>query len=352
MRRRFVILAIILQLAVLGYMASKRELILATGQQIYLQTAPIDPRDPFRGDYVRLTYPFNTVNQQYINIENKQKLKDKGYQVYAVLKPSENHVFLFDYLTDQKPENQIVIKGRIDNRRWAQGGGLVNVKYGIEQLFVEQGTGRQIERIRGGRTGIQVPMEVQVAIGNDGTAVLRDYLWSKLGMKLEVVRLNRNRRNRQRNQFDENQTQAAAPLSPKLKITIKNVSDSAVSIVDPGDHCSFHLVQVLTWSSATYTPLDTSCKNVNVSKQALIKLRPDASYQVELDLTKPRWHMLIKHKNGQVRKGEIGISNNNQMFRIVYQSPKSERLTTLIHERHVWFGRLSSRAFNANGRVD
>ena len=37
MRRQFIVLTIIAQLAVLGYMAGKREVILATGQQIYLQ---------------------------------------------------------------------------------------------------------------------------------------------------------------------------------------------------------------------------------------------------------------------------------------------------------------------------
>jgi uncharacterized membrane-anchored protein len=56
MRKTFIILAVILQLVVLAYMAGEREYILRRGKVIYLRTAPIDPRDLFRGDYVRLNY--------------------------------------------------------------------------------------------------------------------------------------------------------------------------------------------------------------------------------------------------------------------------------------------------------
>jgi uncharacterized membrane-anchored protein len=348
MRRQFIVLAIIAQLAVLGYMAGKREVILATGQQIYLQTAPIDPRDPFRGDYVRLTYPFNTIDAKQLRVIEKDKLNEKGYPVYAVMKQSENKLYILDYLTDQQPQNQIYIKGRINKRGWGRRvSTAVNVKYGLEQLFVEQGKGHEIERIRGNRGGIQVPMEVQVAVGGDGTAVLRDYRWSKLGIQLEILRFNqRNRRN------NTDQNQPTTPLSPKVKVTLKNVSDAALVIVDPGDHCGFQLVPAASWSAATYSPLDTTCKQVTISKQSLKILEPDQTYQVELDLSEPRWHMLIKNRKGDISKGEIGIDDNNPMFRIVYQSSRPERLLQLPLAQSIWSGQLSSRAFNVRGRID
>jgi uncharacterized membrane-anchored protein len=347
MRRQFIVLAIIAQLAVLGYMAGKREVILATGQQIYLQTAPIDPRDPFRGDYVRLTYPFNTIDAKQLRVIEKDKLNEKGYPVYAVMKQSENKLYILDYLTDQQPQNQIYIKGRINKRGWGRGASVVNVKYGLEQLFVEQGKGREIERIRGNRGEIQVPMEVQVAVGGDGTAVLRDYRWSKLGIQLEILRFNqRNRRN------NTDQNQPILPLSPKVKVTLKNVSDTTLVIVDPGNHCGFKLVPVASWSAATYTALDATCNQVTILKQSLKTLEPDQTYQVELDLSEPRWHMLIKNRNGNISKGEIGIDDNNPMFRIVYQSPRTERLSQLPLAQPIWSGQLSSRAFNVRGRID
>ena len=61
MKKSFVILAVILQLIVLAYMAGEREYVLRNGKVIHLRTAPIDPRDLFRGDYVRLNYEISRI---------------------------------------------------------------------------------------------------------------------------------------------------------------------------------------------------------------------------------------------------------------------------------------------------
>ena len=90
----------------------------------------------------------------------------------------------------------------------------VSVKYGIEQYFVEQGTGLDIEKRRGNRQSLQIPMEVAVALGANGTAVIRDYRWSKLGIRLEVTRVPQ-----RTNGTDLDNVQG--PLSPLLKITLK-----------------------------------------------------------------------------------------------------------------------------------
>ena len=89
---------------------------------------------------MRLTYPFNTVDAKQLRVSEKDKLNEKGYPVYAVMKQSENNLYILDYLTDQQPQNQIYIKGRINKRGWGRRvSAAVNVKYGLEQLFVEQG---------------------------------------------------------------------------------------------------------------------------------------------------------------------------------------------------------------------
>ncbi len=226
---------------------------------------------------------------------------------------------------------------------------MANVKYGLEQLFVEQGAGREIERIRGTRRGVQVPMEVQVAVGGDGTAVLRDYRWSKLGIQLEMLRINRPNR---RNNANSDQNQAVTELSPKVKVSLKNVSDTPLVIVDWGDHCGFKLVPV-RWAAKTYTPVYTTCNTVPLADQAFITLEPDQSYQAEMDLSKPRWHMLIENSKGVASEGEIGIDDNSELFRIVYQSPEPSQFSQVtVAVQYIWQGQLPSRAFNARGRID
>ena len=61
MRKKLIIAAATLQVLVLAYMAGEREWVRQTGQNIFLRTAPIDPRDAMRGDYVRLNYAISSV---------------------------------------------------------------------------------------------------------------------------------------------------------------------------------------------------------------------------------------------------------------------------------------------------
>ena len=49
------------QTGVLASMVVDRTLLLKTGREITLPIVPVDPRDLFRGEYVRLGYDINTV---------------------------------------------------------------------------------------------------------------------------------------------------------------------------------------------------------------------------------------------------------------------------------------------------
>ncbi|AVD70454.1 hypothetical protein CAY53_02335 [Desulfobulbus oralis] len=49
MRKAAIITAILVQVLVLAWMAGQREWILRTAPRIWLRTAPLDPRDLFRG---------------------------------------------------------------------------------------------------------------------------------------------------------------------------------------------------------------------------------------------------------------------------------------------------------------
>jgi uncharacterized membrane-anchored protein len=76
MRKAIILGAIILQVVVLAYMAGEREHILRNGKVILLRTAPIDPRDLFRGDYVRLNYEISRIGvDQLKGIETRKKLR-------------------------------------------------------------------------------------------------------------------------------------------------------------------------------------------------------------------------------------------------------------------------------------
>src|SRR5688500_8738375 len=56
-----ILAAVAAQVAVLAWMAAEREWVGRTGRTVYLRTAPGDPQDPMRGDYVRLDYEIANV---------------------------------------------------------------------------------------------------------------------------------------------------------------------------------------------------------------------------------------------------------------------------------------------------
>ncbi len=330
MRRIYALICIAAQVLVLVAMAGEREIILRTGETIHLRTAPIDPRDPFRGDFVRLRYEISRVSRSQLRGELLDHDRKKGDRVYAVLMEGPGVVHKLDHVTDEKPVNGVFLRGRLrHNWRAAPGPRSLAVKYGIEQLFVEQGRGKDIEKRRGTRNSLQIPMEVEVAVGSGGTAVIRDFRWSRLGMSLKMLRVPRRNRN-------TNPDEDTEPLSPKLEVSVQNTSDAPLVVVDPGSHCGFRM-ETTAQVSLEYRPAYDGCTDVRVSGSDVIELAPGEAYTVELDLSEPRWHVTVRG-----RTGEIGRYANNDSFRIVYQAPASALAMAVDR---VWAGELPSSAF-------
>jgi uncharacterized membrane-anchored protein len=337
MRRHWVILAVAAQLLVLLWMAGEREWILRTGQIVYLRTAPVDPRDLFRGDFVRLRYEVNSVRREDADAGLGSPGKERGRAdvVYTRLRSAGEGVYEAAGTSTTRPANGVYLRGRTEDswRMGWRGGNHLFVKYGIEQLYVEQGSGQAIEKRRGTRDKLQVPMEVEVAVGSSGKAVIRGYRWSRLGMMLEMLRQPARRA--------RNAAPPEGPLSPKLRVTLANVSDAPLSVVDAGEHCAFHLVAV-EWSALSYPPASPACSGAPPATEA-ITLAPGQTYSAEMDLAEPRWHVLASGK-----AVEIGALPARAQFRIEYRTPAS----AAAENPSIWHGRMASQAFNANGVVD
>jgi uncharacterized membrane-anchored protein len=334
-----VLLAVAAQLLVLAWMAGEREWIYRTGQVVYLRTAPIDPRDLFRGDFVRLQYEISSVRPEGIEPAAEPGEGKRHEVVYTRLRPVGEGLYEAAGTGATRPTDGIFIRGRTEDQ-WRlgwRGAGQTFVKYGIEQLFVEQGRGKAIEVRRGTRDGLQVPMEVEVAIGRSGTAVIRGYRWSRLGMKLEMLRRPAPRR--------PNAPPPEGPLSPKVRVTLANASDAPIAVVDFGDRCAFRLVPADWTPAAPRSPAADACAAARPRAADVITLAPGATHSVELDLSEPRWHVL---KDGN--PVEIGALPGLAMFRIEYRAP--EAATLPAEAKDVWRGRMASQAFNASGIVD
>lgn len=167
-----------LQTAVLGYMVGERAWGLRSGVEVILKTAPVDPRDLLRGDYVILNYdisrvpvstlvggpPKESLSNQVLSVRLKKQ--DDGYwgiveSSFGTLEPKPDTVILkslpFDYVSygDSAETSQAVIA----------------VSYGIERYYVPEGQGHDIESARNDNR-----VAIAARVSSDGVAHIRSLL--------------------------------------------------------------------------------------------------------------------------------------------------------------------------------
>jgi uncharacterized membrane-anchored protein len=336
MRRLAIILAILAQVAVLAWVVIERETVSRTGTVVYLRTAPVDPRDVFRGDYVQLAYAINRIPEDLADAALREQGKRSTGLVYATLSVAADGIASVTALRSQPPAEGLYLRGYTTHDWQLQtSAGEVAVKFGIEKLFVEQGAGKALEERRGTRDGWQTPMEVEVAVGANGIGVIRGHRWSSLATRLEVL----------------NPPPAGErdnPPSPKLRFSIRNDAKSAVGLVNPGNDCALSLVPV---GGLAFTPSADACAGVVAGATDVVAVAPGEVYAREIDTAAPRWHVRAITLNDPPFSGEIARLDQWQQFRLVYRSPENAAELSGA-STPVWEGTLSSAAFSNRGRVD
>jgi uncharacterized membrane-anchored protein len=135
---------------------------LVTGSSILVRTAPVDPRDLLRGQYLRLSYEFNRLP----TLVDTGAPPQIGDEVWTVLTPAgEFHQprGSFSSRPATLAPGEVAILGRVDGWR---------VLYGIEEYFVPEGS----------ETPAQRDTTVRLRVGSDGlprieTVLVRGKPW-------------------------------------------------------------------------------------------------------------------------------------------------------------------------------
>jgi len=165
MKLKLLILILALQTAWLLGTTIQQESILRVGKMILLETQPVDPRDPLRGDFVRLNYKISNIPRDKFSPPLDHDLV-AGAKVYATLAQTGTNGFWEVTRAGLKPftpaENEVLLRGKSE-WSWQNSSGSVHVEYGIEQYFVAEGTGNPHGKLT-----------VQVAVANSGHATIKD----------------------------------------------------------------------------------------------------------------------------------------------------------------------------------
>ncbi|HEY4493651.1 MAG TPA: GDYXXLXY domain-containing protein [Candidatus Paceibacterota bacterium] len=154
-------------LAIFAVFIASKESVLRGGQEVLLQTVPVDPRDIFRGDYVTLRYEISTLDQADVVIFNRgwNESLGVGDKVYVNLLQDGEYARA-DGINLEQPDSGIFIAGTVKSMY----GSVINVDYGIESYFVPEGTGHDIEDLSG-------ELAVRVALSSSGRAVIKELVY-------------------------------------------------------------------------------------------------------------------------------------------------------------------------------
>jgi uncharacterized membrane-anchored protein len=336
MRKTFIVIAVLLQILVLGYMAGEREYIVRNGEIIYLRTAPIDPRDLFRGDYVRLNYEISNIPAHHLPRGDTTGVA-KGEKVYINLKENSNGLYELDQVSITEPPTGIYLIGRSPyDYRHRRRGHPLRLNYGIEAYFVQQGKGRRIEKRQGSRNQLQIPLEMQIAVGRNGKTVIKGHRWSPIGMGLQVLRTP-----------PANPQVPAEPLSAKIALTLANASDEPLALIVLPDDCSFTL-ETNQSSKKEWGLVNNPCEPAQPADDDVLVLEPGEEKVWEFDFSDERW-LLQSETTTPV---EIGTLDWSERFRLIYRPPADAACQHLENRDLIWHGYLPSRAFHGRGRID
>ena len=355
MRTKLVITAILIQCLILGWMAAEREWIVRTGPSVWLRTAPVDPRDLFRGDYVTLGYEISNIPAEKFGPALKQHMAGLAKGNPDSPYPGGREIVIFATLEVQPgsgvaelvtadltpPPAGLFIKGRV-RTYWnaGQSNALTRVAYGIDAYYVQQGKGRELERRapEGMPPGIQVPMEMEVALGRNGTAVLKTHRWNTLGIGVQI-------------QNEAGPDTAQPPTAPNnkarktIRVTLSNPGTAPLAVVLPTDLRTLRIQRVQN-SGAAGEDAGVPRDNLPPLTDADVRLlQPGESATVDIDPARDEWFVATGPDEPPQPLAHMG--NNYQGFRIVYEPPAAAACQGLKEAARIIPGALPSRQFSS-----
>jgi uncharacterized membrane-anchored protein len=154
--------------AVLGF----KQYTVWTGETVLLRTEPVDPRDPFRGDFASVRYEISTLDvaqlagDDYLSGTVYVELREdeNGYAVAVAVHEDRDHAF----------DDTLLIKGRVIDERFEGGPAGVRhtfaLKYGIEDIFIPEDSGADLPSPDEGT------LAVEVKVDRFGNAVARGFM--------------------------------------------------------------------------------------------------------------------------------------------------------------------------------
>ncbi len=170
---RFYLVAAILvaglQTLILGYIIQSRASILASGTEVLLKTAPVDPRDFLRGDYVVLNYDISSVPVSTVTGGIPAEAGEQTLWVRLKRQPDGFWGIVESSFAELPAASDTVVLRSLPFYGYGPGSGeTIRVEYGIERYYVPEGEGKPLEEAR--NEGV---VSIAASVSSSGAAQIR-----------------------------------------------------------------------------------------------------------------------------------------------------------------------------------
>jgi uncharacterized membrane-anchored protein len=166
------VIVALLQTVIIGYTIESHASILRSGTEVLLKTAPIDPRDLLRGDYVVLNYDISSVPASTVVGDLP---KEAGERVLSVRLQKQPNGFWSiaesSFSTLEPKPDTVVLKSQPFQYYPVVGDQAIRVDYGIERYYVPEGQGRDLEEARS-----DGQLSIAARVSDSGQAQIRRLL--------------------------------------------------------------------------------------------------------------------------------------------------------------------------------
>ena len=131
----------------LGWLAATNELALRSGNEYWIETAGLDPRDLLRGDYVAYRFPALDLSEhaESLGAESPQDLvaDHADRRLIAMMAVGDDQLLSLQAFTWERPASgTLYIQGRVGGSRTPP-----RLVVPAERYFVPEGSGRELEQL-------------------------------------------------------------------------------------------------------------------------------------------------------------------------------------------------------------
>lgn len=182
-------LVALVQLYIPAKMVWDREDVLETGSEYKFKTAPFDPKDPFRGKYIALSFRENTVR-----IKNPENWT-RGETIYVFLTTDKDGFAKIRSVSKVKPTTkEDMIEAKV-GFVLQNGSDKLTIDYPFDRFYMEESKAKDAEQTYIWAQSDTSKITYAVVSIKKGDAVLKDVYIDGISIS-EIVRANQESRNK------------------------------------------------------------------------------------------------------------------------------------------------------------